>query len=242
MENNFLNFRKKEIDKPIFRIIPIPRLFELFEKKSNVLVNPKLWDDPFENFIMNSQLRFKSGISIGVGFKENLYGQCWTQTRENDALWRIYSPDKNGARITTTPRKLLKALYDDSYPDSAKSAFIGKVEYFTTNKLLKLLNEKGTDWIMDPTGKGQAQTLLFKRKAFDHENEVRLIYNSYNKFQHPLCSFELEPLELIDDIVFDPRIEYSEFRKHKNILKDYGFTKRIVRSNLYKIPQLEIQL
>ena len=50
------------------------------------------------------------GIGLGIGFKENLYGQCWTKTRESDAMWRIYSPNKNGVRIMTTPRKLLTAL------------------------------------------------------------------------------------------------------------------------------------
>lgn len=76
MKKNFLNFKEKEIDQPIFRVIPIDRLFELFEKNINILVNPSLWDDPFENFIMNSKLKFKSGISLGIGFQENLYGQC----------------------------------------------------------------------------------------------------------------------------------------------------------------------
>ena len=208
MDKNFLNFSKREIDTPIFRIFPIHRLFELFEQQSNVLVNPKLWDDPFENFIMNSTIRFKSGISLGVGFRENLYGQCWSQTRESDALWRIYSPNKDGVRVMTTPKKLLEALFrNDVYPNSKRSAFIGKVQYYKTEKLIKLLQKKGADWILDPSGRGPAQSLLFKRLAFKHENEVRLIYNSFNKFQHPLCSFDLEPHEVIDDIVFDPRIE-----------------------------------
>ena len=143
----------------------------------------------------------------------------------------------------TTPRKLLEALFrNDFYSNSKRSAFIGKVKYYRTEKLINLLNKKGADWTLDHSGQGHAQSLLFKRIAFKHENEVRLIYNSFNKIQHPLCSFDLEPLDLIDDIVFDPRIQYSEFQVHKEKLLELGFKKRIVRSNLYKIPQLEIQL
>ena len=89
MEQNFLNLTKKEIDQPIFRIIPIHRLFELFSENVNILVNPKLWDDPFENFIMNSTIKFKSGIGLGIGFKENLYGQCWTKTKDYDNTSKI---------------------------------------------------------------------------------------------------------------------------------------------------------
>lgn len=242
MEGNFLNFKEQEIDKPIFRIIPTYRLFELFEKNINILVNPKLWDDPFENFIMNSKLKFKSGISLGIGFKENLYGQCWTRTRESDAMWRIYSPQKNGVRIATTPRKLLTDLYNDVTPDGKFSAYIGRVKYYKTKNLIELLNNKAFDWIMDKSGEGPARTLLFKRVTFKHENEVRLIYNSFNKFKHEKIGYNTNGLELIDDIVFDPRIDYNEYRAMKEKLRNIGFEKRIVKSKLYQIPELTIKL
>lgn len=241
MEKNFLNLTKKEIDQPIFRIIPIHRLFELFSENVNILVNPKLWDDPFENFMMNSTIKFKSGIGLGIGFKENLYGQCWTKTRESDAMWRIYSPKKKGVRIMTTPRKLLTALFNDISPDGNYSAFIGKVKYYKTEKLKKLLNKKGAEWILDKTGKGPAQTLLFKRIAFKHENEIRIIYNSYNKFKHDKIGFKINAIELIDDLVFDPRIDYKEFSEHKEKLIKIGFKDRIVKSNLYQIPELTLE-
>lgn len=54
MEKNFLNFKIDDIDRPIFRFLTIERLFEIFKTHSNVLVSPKLWDDPFENHIMTS--------------------------------------------------------------------------------------------------------------------------------------------------------------------------------------------
>ena len=242
MKKNFLNLTKKEIDQPIFRILTINRLFELFENNINILVNPKLWDDPFENFIMNSTLKFKSGIGFEIGFKENLYGQCWTKTRESDAMWRIYSPDKNGVRITTTPRKLLTDLFKDVAPDGNFSAYIGKVKYYKSEDLIKLLDAKASEWVFDKTGKGPANSLLFKRVAFKHENEVRLIYNSFNKFKHDKCGYKINALELIDDIVFDPRIDYKEFRKLKERLLEIGFKKRIVMSNLYQIPELTIEV
>ena len=46
---NYINLTEKELDKPIFRVLSVNRLFQLFEDKVNVLVNPKLWEDPFEN-------------------------------------------------------------------------------------------------------------------------------------------------------------------------------------------------
>lgn len=214
MDNNFLNFKEGEIDQPIFRIISIDRLFQLFTEKHNVLVNPKRWDDPFENFIMNSLIEFKSGIQISIGFRENVYGQCWTKTRESDAMWRIYSPEKNGVRIATTPRKLLNALNNCSN-NPKNECFIGKVKYLTTKKLKSLLEKEGAELVLNKNGTGLAQSLLLKRTPFKHENEIRLIYNSFGKFQGEMIKIEVEPLELLDDIVFDPRIEYEKFKQYK---------------------------
>jgi hypothetical protein len=119
MNRNFLNIDEKQKDKSIFRVISIKKLFELFENKENVLVKPTLWDDPFENFIMNSTGELEDGQMFSIGFRDHFFGQCWTKTRESDAMWRIYSPDKKAVRIATTPRKLLRSLYDtsDEYRD-----------------------------------------------------------------------------------------------------------------------------
>jgi hypothetical protein len=153
-------------------------------------------------------------------------------------MWRIYSPDKNGARIATTPRKLFKALYDSADKFRDINCFIGKVNYYTTPKLNRLLQNHASDWITDTIGAGQAQTLLFKRNAFKHENEYRLIFNSQGKINSDIYSFPIDPLDLIDDIVFDPRIEYNEFSIHKKELQKLGFNKRIVKSILYQAPHL----
>ena len=83
---NFINLSNSELDKPIFRVLAVNRLFQLFEKKINVLVNPKLWEDPFENFIMNSTGEMENGEMFSVGFRDNFYGQCWTKTRESDGI------------------------------------------------------------------------------------------------------------------------------------------------------------
>jgi len=243
MENNFLNLTETEKDSPIYRIISIERLFELFNTKKNTLVNPVKWDDPFENFMMNATGELDGGELFSISFRDNFYGQCWTKTRESDAMWRIYSPDKKGARIKTTPRKLLKSLYDvsDEYRD--KSCFVGKVKYFTKPKLKLLLDNYGENWILDNTGIGQARTLLFKRNAFKHENEVRIIFNSQGEYStDDIHSYTIDPFDLIDEIVFDPRILYKEFKGFKKTLKQMGFKNRILKSKLYHAPDFRFRL
>lgn len=248
MEKNFLNFRVEDIDKPIFRFLTAERLFEIFKTRRNVLVSPKLWDDPFENHIMSSfiQQKIEDEKDVCIGFRDNFYGQCWTQTRESDAMWRIYSPKKNGARISTTPRRLLHSLFADTENEiSDYSCFLGKVNYYTTDKLKQHLDKKALNWLIEPSGKGLPQSLLLKRIPFKHENEVRLLINTRLKTvklrNENLYPYRFNPLEIIEDIVFDPRIDYEEFQNYKVELQKLRFNKRIVKSKLYDIPQFTIK-
>ncbi|QRR02465.1 DUF2971 domain-containing protein [Dyadobacter sandarakinus] len=242
MTNNVLNFKSGELDRPIYRVITEDRLFELFNDKINVLVRPQKWDDPFENFIMNSTGLLPDGQKFSVKFRDHFYGQCWTRTRESDAIWRIYSPNKCGARITTTPRKLLTALYRSLGDYASISCFIGKVNYYNTKDLKTFLLDNASNLILDSTGVGQAQSLLFKRTPFKHENEVRIIYNSQGTHNDDIFSFSIDPFDLISDIVFDPRMDYNHFSKSKDALRNLGFKKRVVKSLLYDIPELYFNL
>ena len=98
------------LDKPIYRIFPVNRFFEMIKEKKMAMVKPKLWDDPFENLLLSSRFQLDDGEIVNFESANSVYGQCWTEHRESDAMWRIYSPQKNGIRVSTTPRKLLSSL------------------------------------------------------------------------------------------------------------------------------------
>lgn len=235
---------EKQKDKNIYRVFSVDRLFEIFNSKQLTLVRPELWDDPFENVIMNSTGELESGELFSIDFRDNFYGQCWTYTNESDAIWRIYAPKKDGVRVRTTPRKLLKSLYDQSDKFRDIHCFIGKVDYYNKKSLNGMLNNSKiiSSWLLDSTGAGHAKTLLFKRNAFKHENEVRILYNGNKKIKGDLFKYSIDPFDLIEDIVFDPRMDYKKFKKYKSDLKKQGFEGRIVKSNLYKAPNLNFKL
>ena len=244
MDVNFINFKNEELDKSIYRVFTRQRFMQLFETRQLTLVRPKLWDDPFENFILNATGELEDGIKFQTAFREYFYGQCWTLKRESDAIWRIYSPDKDGVKAKTTIRKLFTALYSSAGKFQDLSCFIGKVQYSSTKKLLELLSDPNTMKanITDPTGRRQASTLLLKRIAFSHEREVRLIYESQRNIHSDIFQFAIDPFELFDQIVFDPRMDYSNFKTDKNLLKSWGFKKSIVKSILYKVPELSFKM
>lgn len=63
----------------IYRIFAREYFFELFENRQNALVVPRMWSDPFENVFLRSPVKFFSDGEIGTfGFRDDLYGQCWT--------------------------------------------------------------------------------------------------------------------------------------------------------------------
>lgn len=114
-------------DTKLYRTIPLKRLGELFANRKNVLVRPKLWDDPFENIALSSPVEIK-GQAGTFGFREDYYGQCLTTEGISDAIWRIYSSDKRGLRIRTTVDKLLGQLAAGFDPDLARiRCFVGRV-------------------------------------------------------------------------------------------------------------------
>ena len=234
---NYLNIDKDKREQYVYRIVSLKRLLELFEKNENVLVKPCLWDDPFENFIMNSKIRLPSGEISNLMSRELFYGQCWSKSKASDAMWRIYSPENTGIRIRTTVRKLFNSLGDVISTVPNVKVFIGNVEYLPNKKLLEFSQTVFLN-VSLPQANDLARTLLVKRPAFKHENELRLLYFDVEKLNSGnIFKYMVNPHELIDQIMIDPRVSYSEYKNIKEYIQkntDYGGS--IKRSLLYTLP------
>ncbi|MWL89778.1 DUF2971 domain-containing protein [Cupriavidus sp. SW-Y-13] len=222
------------MDRRIYRIFPIKRFIQALDTRTLTLVKPKKWDDPFENALLSSEF-LVGGESTSFAAKESVYGQCWTLHRETDAMWRIYSHEKDGVRVTTTPRKILTALkrYVGQYADLR--CFIGKVQYAKKYNLKEIFEKID---LMKADGSGIAESLLYKRQEFAHEREMRLIYSGDdNHCESDIFSFEINPNELFDRILFDPRMDESLREAHKKTLRGLGCEVPVRRSTLYDPPE-----
>jgi len=229
--NIFLD--ESELDKPIYRICSFGRFIQILTSKELTLVKPKKWDDPFENAFLSSEF-YVGHEPVNLKARDSVYGQCWTLHRETDAMWRIYSDNKDGIRLRTTPRKLLNSLRSQvkSFPELR--CFIGKVQYKTKKNLETCFSEIN---ITNSNGSGIAETLLYKRKQFSHEKEVRLIYSGDdNNCKDDIFKYQINPSELFDVILFDPRMENALREAYKAVVKNLGYTFKIRRSTLYDPP------
>lgn len=235
MYQNFIYLDEKELDRPIYRIFPISRFIQILTTNKLTLVKPKKWDDPFENSLLSAA--FKLGNEeVEFSAKNEVYGQCWTLHRETDAMWRIYSPNKDGVRLMTTPRKLLDSLKSkiSDYPEL--KCFIGKVRY---EKRANLENCFSKIDLLNSNGSGIAESLLYKRTEFSHEKEVRLIYIGDNDHcDSDIFSYDIDPNQLFDRILFDPRMESSLRKSYISAIKCLGCNSEVKRSTLYDAPKL----
>jgi len=117
--NDTINLTQEKLNTPIFRIINFDRLTEILESKKNTLSRPENWDDPFENLLSLVNVQGAYDMPIKT-FGYYIYAQCWTFSEENDLLWRVYSPERDGVRIRSTPLKLLNSLKKSSTINSIK--------------------------------------------------------------------------------------------------------------------------
>jgi Protein of unknown function (DUF2971) len=229
-------------DQAIYRIFSEKYFLELLTKRTMALARPETWDDPYENLIHQGSV-LVDGTAVGLDpIRKSFYGQSWTLKDESDALWRIYSYDKKGVRIKTTVQKLANVLHNrtilEGMPQhSFHKCFVGRVIYSDMSDLVALManSDERLNMIADTSGRAPAETLLFKRHAFSHEEEVRAIYNTvgearkdaYGNYLH----FEI-PDDFIEEICLDPRTIF-EFEQNKQQLMNLGATVPIRCSELY---------
>ncbi|HTV47238.1 MAG TPA: DUF2971 domain-containing protein [Phycisphaerae bacterium] len=233
-------FGLQSLDVPIYRVFKKFWLTETIQRKQLTLQRPAKWHDPFENYLRSRRVVFY-GQSVTIeGFTRRLYGQCWSLCEESDAMWRIYSPYKesDGVKVKTTARKLFNVLLNIKQTDAALRYFIGKVDYLEEDELERYFSDADIfkAHLMDATGTGPVVALLKKRKEFEHEKEVRLLYqDAGGEPNGDRKLFPIDPNELFEELVFDPRISEVACAQWKAEFTALGFTNPMHQSGFYRL-------
>jgi hypothetical protein len=240
--SEYINIRGNDIFKSIYRIISFENLIGIFQSKQMTFVKPTKWDDPFENIIAKTIIEFETGNESSVqdlGIREKSHGTCWTRKATSDAMWRIYSHDKRAVRIESTPeiisRNISKWLED--YPRS--KLYIGEVEYFTDDQIKKKAKDYARRVRDGDLCRAAAESLLFKREPFSHEDEVRvLLIDQHDMSKDGLLNINVDPHDIIRSVEIDPRASTELVDMYtvylKNVIKFKG---NISKSKLYDAPR-----
>ncbi|WP_287183506.1 DUF2971 domain-containing protein [Mesorhizobium sp.] len=235
-----------DIDAPLYRVYSKRRFLELVSTGKNPLVKPRLWDDPFENFFLNSEISDPSGDNISIeGLAEDWHGQCWTLNEDTDAMWRIYSHDKDGIKVRTTIRKLFDSFYDDTETFASLKFLIGKVQYRKEAEIAAFMGSTSfSDIAFGGQAIGFARLLCVKREAFEHEREVRLLFQDTNpkRSDGKAVLFDFDVNAICDEVMVDPRLDDAQVSALTAEIQAAGCTLPVLQSPLYRVPKFTLRL
>lgn len=181
----------------LYRIISLETFVDLLHNKRERYVRPAIWDDNYEGYLfgkienVEDRRKIIDDVYYNIcpknyeGTINNLlklehakyfvYGQCWSILSDSDALWRIYSYNNHAIQVKTTDAKIEMLLKTESNISYA----IRKVEYDVTpqddlmHKQVMQLSETQTTY----------EPFFHKRKAFEHEKEVRVLVDDIRWYQ-----------------------------------------------------------
>jgi len=111
----------------IYRVFRLGHFLELLKQRTNTLVRPALWEDPWEEW-WSTLVRER----LGAALPADVFGQCWTTSNESDAMWRLYAPLRDGVKVRTTVGALRESI---STAKMRYRATVSKVTYWTDAKL-----------------------------------------------------------------------------------------------------------
>ena len=111
---------------------------------------------------------------------------------------------------------------------------IGRVTYFSKTDLLRKLGEIN---LLRPDGSGIAESLLYKRREFAHEREIRLIYSGEDgKCLSDIYPFAISPNDVFEKLTFDPRMDPELRKAYRLAFEEKGYTGKVTTSTLYNPP------
>jgi len=149
--------------------------------------------------------------------RTDIYINCWYNSDyESEAMWELYANSTKGQGIAIQTRsRMLENSFSGDY-----NIQIGEVQYIDFLKRFA-----------DPI-----YPYWFKRKAFEHEREVRAVYESHEDNDRKGISIKVDLDKLIENIYVSPLAEDYFVSVVKDIIKKYEIHKNIKYSSLKDEP------
>ena len=238
--NNLLNGVSE--DTPIYKYMPFNYTVAMLQNHQLVLNKVSTWQDVYENFMLKQDCFLNNGTPVDViNQADGVYGQCWTVRAESDAMWRIYSPNKDAIRIKTTVGKLFDTLYVTN--QNMADTYIGRVVYLDQAQI-----DAGVQALSPITSMDFLHNVItgafVKRLEFNHEEEVRIIrmLDSQDTFLAGNLMYFNIGADFIEELCIDPRVDDAEELNLRTQLLAAGANANIItKSQLYQFNTHRIE-
>lgn len=161
-----------ELEQPLWRYMDFAQFMALLVTETLHLTRIDMFDDAWEGFVPrlekvggffedqilsdNRELRAQA-----QGERKRFCATCWhANDGHSDAMWKLYLKGSHGIAIRTTFRRLKESL--ERTPEHIIASW---VDYYDETR-------------NPPFVPGMLHACLKKRKCFEHEKEVRLIWEA----------------------------------------------------------------
>lgn len=262
MQRRYLHLVKEKVvggnveglgmDTPIYRTMTCKNFRRMLKSGKLYLANPLTWAEKFDQWeksLLSGGVFIKPTHSgecatpVTVEIKDALmdwYAQSWSLTDECEAIWSRYAGKRQRAvRIATTPRKLLLAMAIDEKLMDAMC--LRRVEYLSEVEI------ESKKVISCPMRKEETlrELLCLKRRAFDYENEVRLLFidrtTANSKCRGQALKFplkgKLDFSSFIESVCLDPDASEECAKAEGQFMRQFGLSDGVQISTL-KQPSL----
>lgn len=230
----------------IYKNMPLNNALKILIHKELWFANPSEWHDPYEKKFIESKYN-ENGRNQDFQLKGKIFCTCLTQTATSEAHWNQYSGGKIGVQFQIDRKKLLDVLNSKC---KKYHVYIGKVMYLSTKEIedvdickskyikeIKYLGDKNEKWV---------RLLLLKRKAFEYENEIRIILIEKSKsskerkginIKYSTKNNPIQDTDLFKVIKIDPNTDeiVADYIKNSIFVQKFKFDKKNVHiSKLYR--------
>ena len=231
-------FQPPAEDAILWRYMDFTKFASLLDKKALYFARADKLGDPFEGSFskLNKQMRPRLLESQGVeadkvqlavervteGLRQTPFRglvNCWHENPyESEAMWNIYSREKDGIAIRTSFKGLSQSFVCD------ESVYIGKVAYV----------DYDTTFIGERNG---FTALLHKRKSFEHEREVRAMTGNYAMHGERIGNYYRVDIDtLIEEVVVAPQAPQWFSDLVKSVARKYALNTTVAKSTLAAAP------
>lgn len=226
----------------LWRYMDLSKFISLLEARALFFARADKLGDPFEGsyaksnqalrpIIYKDQIPPERLAAMSSFYRESrrfTLINCWHENdSESEAMWRLYSREREGIAIKTTFQRLRDSFTTD------ETIFIGKVNYV----------DYQTHFTREDNTMG---AYLDKRKSFEHEREVRAVVQNFPSrdgaldLSTDICdvgiSFEIDIDLLVLEVVIDARADDWFLELIAAIAARYDLNAPVTRSVLAEEP------
>jgi hypothetical protein len=149
-------------------------------------------------------------------------------------------PKFEGVQVRTTPRRLIQAAdsflarrWEMNGKNPGFRFYLGAVNYVDNVGAeiaagLKALGPKQIG-----RGDHRITSLMFKRRSFRHEDEVRLLMLAPDGTNLEYFCVDIDKNAVFEEITFDPRLSQFEITERQNMARGLGYTGSFGRNASY---------